>query len=114
MATEEPHSLAHSLNSTPVDRKLVDILFAQGIISKPAYDFSRNLIDQPRQWNAWLMRFFGVIGGVLILSSLVGFAQFFWQYFPHIYPICHSIGDDCLWSVPIMPSWKISEAKSYC
>ena len=85
MATEEPHSLAHSLNSTPVDRKLVDILFAQGIISKPAYDFSRNLIDQPRQWNTWLMRFFGVMGGVLILSSLVGFAQFFWQIFSPIF-----------------------------
>lgn len=71
-----------ALREIRMDRRGVDRLAAQGLISAAARDFALEAIEPPRRWGLWASRLVTVVGASLMLSGIVYFFAFNWNQIP--------------------------------
>ncbi len=77
MATDNSPSL--SLQDIPANRRLVDELWSNRLISTKAKEYALNLIYLPRNWGLWAARILLIVGITLILSGILYFFAFNWN-----------------------------------
>lgn len=73
---------APSLDTIKVDRRLLDELFAAGIITPQARTYAVDLIYPTKNWGLWVSRLFLALGVSLILSGIIYFFAFNWTKIP--------------------------------
>ncbi len=69
----------HSLEQIPANRRLVEVLYAHGKISREAREYALDLLYPHRQWGLWVSRLLLIIGTTLVLSGIVYFFAFNWS-----------------------------------
>lgn len=69
----------NSLDSIPANRKLLDKLHSQKLISLEARDHALKLIHPSQNWGLWISRLLTLLGVSLILSGIIYFAAFNWE-----------------------------------
>lgn len=73
---------AVSLDSIPANRRVIDALFAHGIISSDARRDALELLYPARNWGLWASRLLLTLGAALVLSGIVYFFAFNWNKVP--------------------------------
>lgn len=73
---DHPDSL--SLALVPADRRLIDRLFARGLVSLEARAAGLDLVHPTRAWALWAARLLLVLGVALVLAGSVFFFAFNW------------------------------------
>ncbi len=68
-----------SLEAIAANRRLIDDLWSQKLISTPAKEFALDRIYPPRNWGLWASRMLLVLGITLILSGMIYFFAFNWN-----------------------------------
>ena len=71
-----------SLERIPANRRLVEELFGQGLITRAARDEALQFLYPHRSWGLWTSRLLLVIGVSLILAGLLYFFAFNWAKIP--------------------------------
>lgn len=72
----EKHS--YTLEQIPANRRLIEVLYLHGKITKEAREYAMNLLYLHNQWGFWISRLLLIIGATLILSGIVYFFAFNW------------------------------------
>jgi uncharacterized membrane protein len=80
MQSEEKSGL--TLEQIPADRRLIEGLFGQGLITRRARDQALELLHPHRSWGLWVSRLLVVIGVSLVLAGLLYFFAFNWAKIP--------------------------------
>ena len=74
METEKNNNL--SLEKIPVNRRMIDELFSQGLITSDARNYAMSLLYREQNWGLWVSRFLLVVGVSLVLSGILHFFAF--------------------------------------
>lgn len=71
-----------AISSIPANRRLVETLFASGIITPAARRDALELLYPARNWGLWTSRLLLALGVALVLSGIVYFFAFNWAKVP--------------------------------
>jgi uncharacterized membrane protein len=69
----------HTLEQIPANRRLVEVLYAHGKITREAKEYALNLLYSHKQWGLWISRLMLIIGTTLVLAGIIYFFAFNWS-----------------------------------
>jgi uncharacterized membrane protein len=75
---ETARNSAPTLDDIPANRRLVEELFGQGLITRAARDRAIQLLYPHKSWGLWISRLLLTIGVSLVLAGLIYFFAFNW------------------------------------
>ncbi|NOQ36766.1 MAG: DUF2157 domain-containing protein [Methylococcaceae bacterium] len=70
---------SYTLEQIPANRRLIEVLYANGKITSEAKKYALNLLYPHKQWGLWVSRLMLIIGTTLMLSGIIYFFAFNWS-----------------------------------
>jgi uncharacterized membrane protein len=69
----------YTLAQIPANRRLVEVLYAHGKITRETKEYALNLLYPQQQWGLWMSRLMLIVGTTLVLSGIIYFFAFNWS-----------------------------------
>jgi uncharacterized membrane protein len=69
----------YTLEQIPANRRLVEVLYAHGKITRETKEYALDILYPHKQWGLWISRLMLIVGTTLVLSGIIYFFAFNWS-----------------------------------